>query len=114
MVVGLLAHLDLSGGFRDRRALSSEPSSGGAEFLDDLLWRVVFLFHGAVRLGWGTALTYQLDQFSGGRSRSEIHYQPEHGSWLDMAEVEQSVMARQRLVVAFKYLDYAARDGGLV
>lgn len=29
--------------------------------------------------------------------RLEMHYTPEHGSWLDMAEVEQSVMARQSL-----------------
>jgi hypothetical protein len=29
--------------------------------------------------------------------RLEIHYTPEHGSWLNMAEVEQSVMARQAL-----------------
>ena len=29
--------------------------------------------------------------------RLEIHYTPEHGSWLNMAEVEQSVLARQAL-----------------
>lgn len=29
--------------------------------------------------------------------RLEIHYTPEHGSWLNMAEPEQSVMARQCL-----------------
>lgn len=29
--------------------------------------------------------------------RLEIHYTPEHGSWLNMAESEQSVMARQAL-----------------
>jgi hypothetical protein len=29
--------------------------------------------------------------------RLEIHHTPEHGSWLNMAEVEQSVMARQAL-----------------
>ena len=29
--------------------------------------------------------------------RLEIHYTPEHGSWLNMAEPEQSVMARQAL-----------------
>jgi len=29
--------------------------------------------------------------------RLEIHYTPEHGSWLNMAEIEQSVMARQAL-----------------
>lgn len=29
--------------------------------------------------------------------RLEIHYTPEHGSWLNMAEIEQSVMARQCL-----------------
>lgn len=29
--------------------------------------------------------------------RLEIHYTPEHGSWLNMAEVEQSVLARQCL-----------------
>jgi hypothetical protein len=30
-------------------------------------------------------------------TRLEIHYTPEHGSWLNMAEIEQSVMARQAL-----------------
>ena len=29
--------------------------------------------------------------------RLEIHYTPEHGSWLNVAEVEQSVLARQAL-----------------
>jgi hypothetical protein len=29
--------------------------------------------------------------------RLEIHYTPEHGSWLNMAEIENSVMARQCL-----------------
>ena len=29
--------------------------------------------------------------------RLEIHYTPEHGSWLNVAEIEQSVMARQAL-----------------
>ncbi|HEC30348.1 MAG TPA: hypothetical protein ENI65_12245 [Gammaproteobacteria bacterium] len=29
--------------------------------------------------------------------RLEIHYTPKHGSWLDMAEIEIGVMARQRL-----------------
>ncbi len=29
--------------------------------------------------------------------RLEVHYTPEHGSWLNMAEIEQSVMARQAL-----------------
>lgn len=29
--------------------------------------------------------------------RLEMHYTPEHGSWLNMAEPEQSVMARQCL-----------------
>jgi len=29
--------------------------------------------------------------------RLEIHYTPEHRSWLNMAEIEQSVMARQAL-----------------
>ena len=29
--------------------------------------------------------------------RLEIHYTPEHGSWLNMAKIEQSVMARQAL-----------------
>ena len=29
--------------------------------------------------------------------RLEIHYMPEHGSWLNMAVIEQSVMARQAL-----------------
>jgi len=32
-----------------------------------------------------------------GSERLEIHYTPEHGSWLNMAEIEQSVMARQAL-----------------
>lgn len=27
----------------------------------------------------------------------EIHYTPKHGSWLDMAEIELSVLARQCL-----------------
>lgn len=30
-------------------------------------------------------------------ARLEVHYTPEHGSWLNMAEVEQSVLARQCL-----------------
>jgi len=29
--------------------------------------------------------------------RLEIRYTPKHGSWLSMAEIEQSVMARQAL-----------------
>lgn len=29
--------------------------------------------------------------------RLEIHYTPEHGSWLNVVEIEQSVMARQAL-----------------
>ena len=29
--------------------------------------------------------------------RLEIHYTPEHGSWLNMAEIEQSVSAKQVL-----------------
>ena len=29
--------------------------------------------------------------------RLEIHYTPEHGSWLNMAEIEQSVLAKQAL-----------------
>ena len=29
--------------------------------------------------------------------RLEIHYTPEHGSWLNMAEIEQSAVARQAL-----------------
>ena len=29
--------------------------------------------------------------------RLEIHYTPEHGSWLNMAEIEQSVSAKQAL-----------------
>lgn len=29
--------------------------------------------------------------------RLEIHYTPEHGSWLSTAEIEQSVMVRQAL-----------------
>lgn len=29
--------------------------------------------------------------------RLEIHYTPEHGSWLNMAEPEQSIMERQCL-----------------
>ena len=29
--------------------------------------------------------------------RLEIHYTPEHGSWLNIVEIEQSVMARQAL-----------------
>jgi len=31
------------------------------------------------------------------RERLEIHYTPKHGSWLDMAEIELSVLARQCL-----------------
>jgi len=30
-------------------------------------------------------------------TRIEIHYTPEHGSWLNVAEIEQSVLARQAL-----------------
>ncbi len=30
-------------------------------------------------------------------SKLEFHYTPKHGSWLDMAEIELSVLARQRL-----------------
>jgi len=30
-------------------------------------------------------------------TRLEIHYTPEHGSWLNVAEIEQSVLARQAL-----------------
>lgn len=30
-------------------------------------------------------------------ARLEIHYTPEHGSWLNVAEIEQSVLARQAL-----------------
>lgn len=30
-------------------------------------------------------------------ARLEIHYTPEHGSWLNIAEIEQSVLARQAL-----------------
>ena len=29
--------------------------------------------------------------------RLEVHYAPEHGSWLNMAEIENSAMARQCL-----------------
>ena len=29
--------------------------------------------------------------------RLEVHYTPKHGSWLDMAEIEIGVMARQCL-----------------
>ena len=29
--------------------------------------------------------------------RLEIHYTPKHGSWLDLAEIELSVLARQCL-----------------
>ena len=30
-------------------------------------------------------------------ARPEIHYTPKHGSWLNVAEIEQSVLARQAL-----------------
>jgi hypothetical protein len=30
-------------------------------------------------------------------ARLEIHFTPEHGSWLNVAEIEQSVLARQAL-----------------
>jgi hypothetical protein len=30
-------------------------------------------------------------------ARLEIHYTPEHGSWLNVAEIEQGVLARQAL-----------------
>ena len=32
-----------------------------------------------------------------GSERLEVHYTPEHESWLNMAEIEQSVIARQAL-----------------
>jgi hypothetical protein len=34
---------------------------------------------------------------TGGASKLEIHYTPKHGSWLNMAEIELSVLARQCL-----------------
>ena len=44
--------------------------------------------------------------------RLEIHRSPEHGSWLNMAELEQSVMARQR--VSRRIVDRAAMEAAAV
>jgi hypothetical protein len=41
----------------------------------------------------------------------EIHYTPKHGSWLDMAEIELSVLARQYL--GQRIADKAALKGGI-
>ena len=46
------------------------------------------------------ALLYEAFEPSEARriaERLEIHYTPKHGSWLDMAEIEIGVMARQCL-----------------
>jgi len=40
--------------------------------------------------GWG-------DFHTSRRHKLEVHYTPKHGSWLDIAEIELSVLARQCL-----------------
>ncbi len=40
----------------------------------------------------------------------EIHYTPKHGSWLDMAEMELSVLARQCLGQYFETQDELAKE----
>jgi transposase len=40
----------------------------------------------------------------------EIHYTPTHGSWLNMAEIELSVLARQGLSERMKSLDMVRRE----
>ena len=46
--------------------------------------------------------------------RLEIHYTPKHGSWLDMAEIEIGVMARQCLGPAHTGPKRPAAGGGSV
>jgi hypothetical protein len=43
-------------------------------------------------------------------ARLEIHYTPKHGSWLDMAEIELSVLARQCLDRRIATRDALARE----
>jgi hypothetical protein len=43
-------------------------------------------------------------------SRFEWHYTPEHGSWLNMAECELSVLSRQCLARRLPTLEQAARE----
>jgi hypothetical protein len=43
-------------------------------------------------------------------SRFEWHYTPEHGSWLNMAECELSVLSRQCLSRRMATLEHAARE----
>ena len=40
-------------------------------------------------------LTFPPDEAFRLASRLEIHYTPKHGSWLDIAEIELSALARQ-------------------
>jgi len=42
--------------------------------------------------------------------RLEIHYTPEHGSWLNMAEIEQSVLANQCLSARIPTLGEMRRE----
>ena len=42
--------------------------------------------------------------------RFEIHYTPKHGSWLDMAETELSVLARQCLNRRIDNMDHLTRE----
>lgn len=42
--------------------------------------------------------------------RLEVHYTPEHGSWLNMAEIENSVMARQCLARRIPHKGMMARE----
>lgn len=42
--------------------------------------------------------------------RLEIHYTPEHGSWLNMAEIEQSVLANQCLSTRIPTIDEMRRQ----
>lgn len=42
--------------------------------------------------------------------RFEVHYTPKHGSWLDMAETELSVLARQCLNRRISNMDYLKRE----
>jgi hypothetical protein len=43
-------------------------------------------------------------------SRLEIHYTPEHGSWLNMAEIEQSVLASQCLSARIPSIEKMRRE----
>ena len=43
--------------------------------------------------------------------RLEIHHTPKHGSWLNMAEIELSVLARQCLAERMPSQEHLAREG---